>query len=140
MGRTGGNPAMTGDITEVLHQGYLGNLTTLRTLQLLCGYSIEEAAQATLVSPETFRRWRSDRKPNPAAVRLLAILAGYVPWHGWDGWEVHNKLLFPPGYSRYGLAPGEILALPYLHQALAAYRQRERDEASESVPVQQVKT
>jgi len=55
-------------------------------------------------------------------VRLLAILAGFVPWAGWDGWEVHKGLLFPPGYERNGIAPGEFFALVYYRQAVGAYR------------------
>jgi hypothetical protein len=55
-------------------------------------------------------------------VRLLAILAGYVPWSGWDGWEVHGGCLFPPEWSRGGLTPGELQALGFLHQSLSAYR------------------
>jgi len=122
-------------ITPVLHSGYQGNVTTLRMLQLINGYTLEQAAHATLVSPETFRRWRNDRRPNPTAVRLLAILGGYVPWPGWYGWEVHSGLLFPPGYTRHGIAPGEILALPYLQQALAELRRQRGPETLPESPV-----
>jgi len=108
--------------TALLQDGYLGNLPTLRELQLFAGLGTKHAAAACLVSPETFRRWRSDRRPNPTATRLLAILAGYVPWRGWAGWEVHNGLLFPPGYSRHGIAPGDIMALPFTLQLLGEYR------------------
>lgn len=73
--------------SQFLRDGYAGDVTTLRTLQLLARLSTEDAARACLVSPETFRRWRSDRRPNPTAVRLLAVLGGYVPWPGWEGWE-----------------------------------------------------
>ncbi|GAB4348053.1 MAG: hypothetical protein Kow006_08370 [Gammaproteobacteria bacterium] len=113
--------------SEYLRAGYAGDLTTLRTLHLLAGFaSNQEAAHACLVSPETYRRWRTDRRPNPTAIRLLAILGGYVPWRGWENWEVHGGLLFPPGYSRHGIAPGDILALPFLHQLLGEYRRQLR--------------
>ena len=131
MPRSGGNPHPVSVSSDILQRGYQGNVTTLRSLQLINGYTLEHAAQATLVSPETFRRWRSDRRPNPTAVRLLAILGGYVPWPGWHGWEVHSGLLFPPGYTRHGIAPGQILALPYLQQALAGFR---RDSEPETLP------
>lgn len=112
--------------SQILRDGYAGDVTTLRTLQLLARLSTEDAARACLVSPETFRRWRSDRRPNPTAVRLLAILGGYLPWAGWEHWEMHNGLLFPPGYSRRGIAPGDILALPFLLQLLDEYRRQTR--------------
>jgi transcriptional regulator with XRE-family HTH domain len=114
------------DPDDFLYLGYLGDLTTLRDLQLRCGFSLREAADACLVSPETFRRWRNDRKPNPTAVRLLAILAGYVPWSGWRGWEMHRGLLFPPGYRRGGIGPGDIYAMPFERQLLAELKRQHR--------------
>jgi transcriptional regulator with XRE-family HTH domain len=114
-------------ITEALRQGYAGDLTTLTTLQNLAGFSTDAAARACMVSPETYRRWRSDRKANPTAVRLLAILAGYVPWPGWDGWEIHNGYLFPPGLSRGGLSPGQVWGYPFSGQLLSATRARVRE-------------
>ncbi len=117
------------DSDDSLYLGYLGNLTTLNDLQQLCGFSLHEAADACLVSPETFRRWRSDREPNPTAVRLLAILAGYVPWPGWQGWEVHRGLLFPPGYRRGGIGPGDIYAMPFERQLLAELKRQLRRRA-----------
>lgn len=113
---------MTGSVTEILNAGWLGDLTTLRTLQLLCGFTNEQAAKACFVSEETYRRWLCDRKPNPMAVRLLAVIAGYIPWTGWKHWEMHTGVLFPPGYTRHGLNPGDVLALPFLYQLLAEYR------------------
>lgn len=59
--------------SEVLQDGYAGNVTTLRLLQMLCRFSNVDAARYCGVSPHTFRRWRSDRVPPFAAVRLLAI-------------------------------------------------------------------
>ena len=122
------------DTTTILQEGFKGNLTTLRELQLVAGLSAEDAAHICMVSPSTFRRWRADRRPNPTALRLLSIMAGYVPWRGWDGWEIHNSVLFPPGYSRHGIRPGDILALPFTLQLLAEYR-RQLQEVRER-PVQ----
>ena len=67
--------------------------------------------------------WRCEGNPNPGAVRLLAVLAGFVPWDGWQGWEVHKGYLFPPGYSTGGILPGEFHALVFLRQLVTAYRQ-----------------
>jgi hypothetical protein len=55
-------------------------------------------------------------------VRLLAILAGFVPWDGWHGWELDNGLLFPPGYRRHGIAPGEFAALVFYRQQVSEQR------------------
>lgn len=101
--------------SEILQDGYRGDLTTLRKLQLLCGFSALEAANYCGVAPETYRRWRSDRTPSFAAVKLLAIRAGYLPWPEWSGWEVHGGLLFAPGSRRHGVSAGQVLSLPYLH-------------------------
>lgn len=57
-----------------------------------------------------------------AAVRLLAILAGFVPWDGWDGWEVHKCCFFPPGFSRGGISPGEFQALVFWRQQVREYK------------------
>jgi len=86
--------------------------------------SNDAAAKVLCVSPRTYRRWLASGKPDPTAVKLLAILAGYVPWRGWDGWEVHEGLLFPPGYARGGIPPGEFFALIFYRQQLS-WLQRE---------------
>jgi DNA-binding transcriptional regulator YiaG len=107
-----------------LEEAYLGNLTTLPDLQFRCRYTNEKAAEVCGVSPETYRRWLADRKPNLAAVKLMSILAGYVPWSGWSGWEVHAGLMFPPGFTRYGIGPGEIQAVTFYRQQISALRER----------------
>lgn len=125
-----------------LTEGYLGKLTTLPTLQHRCRFSNAQAARSCCVSVETYRRWLTDRKPNPTAVRLMAILAGYVPWQGWDGWEMHRGYLLPPGYTRHGVSPGDWVALVFLKQlvseqerqitALKAQLKSQADRASRS--------
>jgi len=128
---------MSAATTELLRSAYLVNLTnpsgTLRSLQLLAGYSDRDAARVLCVSPHTYRRWRRDRSPNPTAVRLLAIHAGYVPWPNWRGWEIHSGLLFPPGFVRGGLTPGQVEGLPWI---LSLQRQmvRERSTSATEAP------
>jgi hypothetical protein len=119
------------DLHEILREGFMGNVTTLRNLQLMCGYSNTQAAEVCCVSVETYRRWRRDRTPNRAAVRLLAIFAGYLPWDGWRGWEMQGGYLFPPGFERHGIAPGEVITLPYWRQ-LAKQLQRDLTRLRES--------
>lgn len=118
--------------SEFLQEGFAGNLATLRTLQLLCRFSLADAAKFCGVSPHTFRRWRTDRKPPLAAVRLLAIRAGYLPWPDWRGWEIHDGLLFPPGFTRGGIRPGEVMATTYQH-ALIAEQRREITELRQAI-------
>lgn len=86
---------------------------TLRELQALTGWDDRTTARMLGVSYHTYRRWRTGRQPNPAALRLLAVYAGYVPWPGWRGWEVHDGRLFPPG-ERLGLEPGQVAAVRFL--------------------------
>ncbi len=82
------------------------------------------------MSPRTYRRWLQTGEPSPTAVRLLAILAGFVPWPGWDGWEMHGGSLFPPGYRRGGITPGDFFALAFYRQQVT--EQRRRIEALEA--------
>lgn len=103
---------------QFLAEGFAGNLTILRELQFRCQLTNDQTAQALMVSPHTYRRWRCDRKPNPTAVKLLAVLAGHVPWPGWDGWEVHQGYLFPPGFRKNGILPTEFWNLP-IYRSLA---------------------
>jgi hypothetical protein len=109
--------------SELRAEGFAANPTTLGALQLACRFTDEDAAAACCVSLRTWQRWRATGKPDPTAVRLLAILAGFVPWAGWDGWEVHNGLLFPPGYRRGGIPPGEFFALVFYRQQVSEYQQ-----------------
>jgi hypothetical protein len=69
----------------------------------------------------TYRRWSAHGNPHPGAVRLLALLAGFVPFEGWQGWEFDNGCLFPPGYSKNGLTPGDFFALVFQRQLISAY-------------------
>jgi hypothetical protein len=96
----------------------------LKALQLFCRLGIEDAAALCGVSPRTFRRWRAENNAPASALRLLAILAGYVPWDGWQGWEVHRGCLFPPGFRRGGISPGEFQALVFWRQLVTAQREK----------------
>ena len=112
------------DPDDVLAQGFRANLSALPLLQLLCGLTDQQAAAVCCVSPRTYRRWRKSGQPHPVAVRFLAVLAGYVPWDGWQGWEVHKGLLFPPGFSRHGISPGYIQAITFREQLVSEYRRQ----------------
>lgn len=109
-----------------LSAGYVGNLTTLAELQERCRFTRNQTAEYLGVSVQTYRRWLNDRSPNVTAVRLLAIRAGYLPWPGWQDWEMHAGKLYPPGY-RQGIGPGEILAVPYRMQLIAELQRQIRE-------------
>ena len=108
---------MSDQVTEVLRVPWTVNLATpaadFRMLQHLARLGDGQGADWCGVSDRTWRRWRAHGCPSQSVARLLSIQAGYVPWGGWTGWEVHQGLLFPPGLSRHGLAPGDIVHLPY---------------------------
>ena len=55
---------------------------------------------------------------------MLAILAGYLPWDGWQGWEMHRGCLFPPGFSKGGISPGDFHALIFWRQQVSEYRRQ----------------
>jgi len=122
--------------SDFLQEAYLGNLTTLPQLQHRCRHTHAQSADALCVSEHTYRRWLTDRKPNPTAVRLYAVLAGYVPWHGWENWEMHNGHLFPPGYVKDGIGPSDYIGYPYLKQLVTIYR-RNAQELEEKLGVLQ---
>lgn len=110
------------EIGPLLVEAYTGNPTTLRLIQLAAGLSDTAAAEFCLVSPQTYRRWRTDRPPNRTAVRLLAIRAGMMPWPEWRGWQVHGGALYPPHLHRGGWQPGDLLAAPLWAQVASEWR------------------
>ncbi|MCF1183539.1 helix-turn-helix domain-containing protein [Marichromatium gracile] len=94
----------------------------MRDLQRRCRFTHQQAAQACCVSERTYRRWLQTGRPNPAALRLLAILAGFMPWDDWQGWEIHRGYLFPPGYRRHGIRPGQFFAIVFYRQQIDTLR------------------
>ena len=102
----------------MLAEGFAANPSTLRALQQRLSLSNADAAATCLVDTRTYRGWLKTGNPNLTAVRLLAILAGFVPWHGW---ECHRGCLFPPGFSKGGIGPGDFHALIFWRQAASSY-------------------
>jgi len=115
------------DSGNLLTQGYLGNMRVLPEWQRRLQITNQRAAQICGVSPATYYRWKHDRKPNLAAVKLLAILAGYVPWPGWENWEMDNGYLFPPGFSKNGISPGDWHALVFQYQLVSELRRKNQE-------------
>ena len=121
---------------SLLQDAWLDNLSTLRDLQHRARLTDQQAATICAVTVHTWRRWLKQDAPNLAALRLMAILAGHIPWPGWDGWEMHNGHLFPPGYSHHGLSSGHLMSIHYERQLLALFKEELRQlraEKQESV-------
>lgn len=99
---------------DIIRAGYQGDTRALRDLMSLSRTSLKDAAAACFVSPETFRRWLSDRPAPPIAARLLAILTGYMPWRGWQDWRIDydGELMLPGRHHARGVSATDILMLP----------------------------
>lgn len=76
-----------------------------------------KAAEVLGVTIRTVMRWKASHAPAWASY-ILRVYAGHLPWPGWEGWQVQHGHLFQPGFTRHGIKPGEIAALPYIHQLL----------------------
>ena len=101
---------------EFMYDGYHGNKKTLRMIQHRCRFSDGDAAKYLHTSIDNYRRWKRQNNVNATAIRLLAIRAGLFPWPDWEGWEMHNGYLFPPGYNKNGFTPNEIMAMIFIKQ------------------------
>ncbi len=104
-------------VREELEVGFLGKLTNPKDLQTIINIDNVEAAKACLVSPETYRRWLSDRKPNKTAIKLLCILAGRSPWPGWErfSYSPYDHKIYADDL-KYGFTPGDLYSMFYLRQ------------------------
>lgn len=95
--------------------------------EVFFGVSQEEICAWCNVNRTTAMRWKKGRSRAPGAALALVRLRVYgeaeaLLGAAWRGWRFgRDGLLYAPGWRR-GFAPGEILALPYLHGQLAAIR------------------
>ena len=89
------------------------------------GLSVPGTAEYLGVTVRTVQRWRKGGAPD-WALFMLRVRAGHMPWPGWEGWQIDNGYLFPPGFTRHGISPGDISALPFLYQLLAEYKAQVR--------------
>ena len=107
----------------------LGELFYLRFGEV--GMTALQAAGWLGIHERTYRRQeRGQSRVSGPLWRALALKAGRLGeiHPAWSSWRLSPRdgRLYPPGY-RYGLAAGEILAVPYL-QALVAELQRQKRE------------
>lgn len=97
----------------------------LDELRVRCGYSRNGVAEALGVTLRTWQRWQKGGAPG-WAVHLLRIWAGESPWSGWEGWRFSDGEIWPPGYCA-PVTPGQVLAVPYRLQIIAALKRRIRE-------------
>ena len=114
-------------LDEVLQRAWDGDSSVFRELLGYLDLPVPEIRAVCGISERQWQRWKAGYPVNRSALRLLAILAGYVPWEGWSGWVVCDGHLFPPGVGKHGVSPGEIHAWPFLRQLLAEYQRQVRD-------------
>lgn len=91
----------------------------LSRLLLLLGRERQHVAHALGVSAKTLDRWAErDRAPRPARL-LLEVLAGFMPWPGFECCEVKRGAVYVHDLAD-GMTPAEIAA---------AYWQRQRADS-----------
>ena len=113
------------NVRSALQDAYHSGYYRLGELRSMAGISESEAVELTFASPHTYRRWKTDRKPNRCAVRLLAVCAGFIPWRGWERWfynRFDQKLYCDD--LKYGFSTDE---LTRYHYVLQAYRDLEAE-------------
>ncbi len=119
------------DYINAVTEGFQGNVNTLSHLQTLTGYTDNTVCELCGVSLSTYRRWKRNNNPNIASLRLLAVMAGYMPWDKWQGWEMHNGYMFPPGYSKNGIPPGEFFSFIFKNQYISSIEKRLKNQEKE---------
>jgi hypothetical protein len=93
----------------------------LSDLRAACyGIPAEEIARVCHVCVTTARRWKRGTRcaPKSALLLLRGDLSAFDPQ--WRGWQARGgKLISPEGWE---ITVGDVLALPLMHQRLAAYK------------------
>ena len=115
-GESGSRPSPPRAEAGIRTSGRNANLSTFRARLFEIGLNDQQAAEALGVSLRTITRWKAHNNPSTTARKLLEIVAGHAPWQGWQGWEFHNGYLFPPGYTKHGISPGEFHATVWYRQ------------------------
>jgi hypothetical protein len=108
---------------QLLAEGFAANPAALKALQQRLSLTNADAAAAVGVRPRIYRYWLAGANPSPSALKLLAVLAGYLPW---DGWEMHRGCLFPPGFNKGGIAPGDFHAVIFWRQLTSELQRQNR--------------
>lgn len=97
----------------------------LDELRLDCRFSGRQAAAFLGVSHRTWLRWKRTGAPGWVGA-VLRVQSGLPPWDGWEGWRFGPGEMWPPGY-RDPVTPGQVMAVPYRLQIIAALQRRIRE-------------
>ena len=62
--------------------------------------------------------------PPPAALAFLSVLAGRMPWPGWERFQVVNGELYAPGAGD-GVTPDQVAGLPFILGELETRRRQQ---------------
>ncbi len=119
-----------------LQDAYHGDKNRLSNVQRRLKLSNHEAAHALGVSVRTYRRWLKDKSIPKYALKLMAVMAGYCPWPGWKEWECRNGELFPPGFYRNGISPGEWQSTIFIHQLNSELNRKNANLKSEIIKLE----
>lgn len=94
-------------------------------LRLRAGLTLDQVARWTGQHRSTVRRQeRGQARVCLASARLLAILAGWLPWPPWHGWTVRDGALTSPDDARLAYTPGALVMVTFAWQ-LAAHARAE---------------
>lgn len=95
----------------------------LVALRLRAGLTLDQVATWTGQHRSTVRRQeRGQARVCVASARLLAVLAGCLPWAPWAGWTVRAGALTSPDDARLSYTPGELLLVTFAWQLARAAR------------------
>lgn len=112
------HPRFTGAAFEAAHGD------DLATLRRRAGLTRAQACEWLGVHRITLRRWERGSHPAPASARrLLMVLAGAMPWPGWEAHQVRDGTLVNVDDERETYTPGELVRVRYCY-ALAAEARR----------------
>jgi len=96
----------------------------LASLRRRAGLTRAQACEWLGVHRITLHRWESGSHPAPASARrLLLVLAGAMPWPGWERHQVRDGTLVSRDEPRERYTPLELKRVRHCH-ALAAEARR----------------
>lgn len=105
-------------IPGILDDGWHDNLSSLFELQAIAGLTNEQAAALCGVTLRSYQRWKQTQRAPGYAYRLLAVMAGFLPWRGFENWYFcpHDGRLYRRDL-RDGFHPSELFEFLFSRQA-----------------------
>ena len=96
------------------------------SLHFIAGITRDEAARLCCVDPRTYRRWCQTGTFPAWVKKYFFIMAGKLPFPGWEGWQIaaDGKLYSPD--LRDGFTAREIEKIPWMRDFMRTYNDRSR--------------